>query len=65
MTSKPEAVESVLHQYGLACMDELNFASEQTHTHINLGGPWGSRESYLYEIIHLLAMEKMPVPENV
>jgi len=65
MTSKPEAVESILHQYGLAYMNELSFASEQPHTHINLGGPWYTEENYLYQIIDLLAMEKMFMPENV
>ncbi|MEB3269835.1 MAG: hypothetical protein VKJ09_14935 [Leptolyngbya sp.] len=65
MTSKPKAAESILRQYGLAYMDELNFASEQPHGHFNLGGPWGTGESYLEQIIHSLAMERMPIPENV
>jgi hypothetical protein len=65
MTSKPEAVESILYQYGLAYRDELDFASEQPHAHTSLGEPWGTKESYLYQIIHSLAMEKLPIPENV
>jgi hypothetical protein len=65
MTSQSEAVESTLHQYELARMDNLSFASEQPHTHLNLGGPWGTEENYLYQIIHLLAMERMSIPENV
>jgi hypothetical protein len=62
LTSKPKAVEDSLARYGLARIDGLDFISEHSHGHLNLGGP---EASYCHQIIQLLGMERVPLPEDV
>lgn len=55
LTSKPDIVEATFKRYGLTCIEDLKFISENGHAHTNLGGP---SASYCHEIIGLLEMEK-------